>query len=632
MDFTEAEKQRIQLNIRLKQGQISPASYASAVNALRVTDTTGKIWQPDPYGSGWLYWNGSAWQTAVPPSAKEPERSKDFKEFKSSLMTVDEFRKVSKEVPLAKRPQKWWDLLSILGGVTGAVLWFLYGGIRSGQEGFDLITPLLMIGIPVILVWFRKDIDMILLPLQTQRKKISRIILIGLGIAAPFLTAWILYNIFFISQYPLMQANIILGTMISYAIVRDPVPASSQVQRQRPLTPSGIGIIFCAFLISLLTLPVMADDCASDPFNAQDCLRTNGFAETMAGAAAAGLGVLINGPIILQGILAGGSAAGSSGTMYGTGRPGDPYRDGNTIGEVGPDGKITPYPENASQPPKIYGTGTRNDPYRDYPDANNPPWKAPFGDGSVQNPYSDTAPPVFDPSPTPPDAPVQPPVTPPTSPQSPGRPRSPVGPQGPPVSPVQPPVSPVQPPVSPVQPPVSPVQPPVSPVQPPVSPVQPPMPPKPKPLTPAQRQELITQRGRLSQDVLDLQAKWKRKKWLSNTGVPRAFTIRAKHLVRAGGKATIKTVQVVTDPKGAFWDGAKEKMGIKTPLDKIKEKTFGKEVPMPEIVKEAEEADRIWRELDNELKAMPSDEQMINELHKLTGKIASIDGKLAGGT
>jgi hypothetical protein len=618
MDFTEAEKQRMQLNIRLKKGQISPASYASAVNALRVTDTTGKIWQPDPAGSGWLYWNGSAWQPAVPPLAQAPERSKDFREFKSSLMTVDEFRKVSKEVPLAKRPQKWWDLLSILGGIAAAVLWFLYGGIRSGREGFDLITPLLMIGIPVMLVWFRKDIDMILLPLQPQRKKISRIILIGLGIAAPFLTAWILYNIFFISQYPLMQANIILGTMVSYAIVRDPVPASSPVHRQRPLTPAGIGIIFCVFLISLSAPPVLADDCASDPFNAQDCLRTNGFAETMAGAAAAGLGVLINGPIILQGILAGGSAAGSSGTIYGTGRPKDPYRDGNTLGEVGPDGKITPYPENAGQPPKIYGTGTRNDPYRDYPDADNPPWKAPFGDGSVQNPYSDTAPPVFDHSPTPPDAPVQPPVTPPTSPQSPGRPRSPVGPQGPPVPPVQPPVPPVQPPVPPVQPPVPPVQPPV--------------PPKPKPLTPAQRQELITQRGRLWQEVLDLQAKWKRKKWLANIGVPRAFTLRTKHLIRAGGKATIKTVQVVTDPKGALWDGAKEKMGVKTPLDKIKEKTFGKEVPMPEIVKEAEEADRIWRELDNELKAMPSDEQMISELHKLNGKIATIDGKLAGGS
>ena len=75
---------------------------------------------------------------------------------------MDEFKKVSKDVPLAKRPQKWWDLLSILGGVVAAVLWFLYGSVRSGREGFDLITPLLMIGIPIILVWFREDIDRML--------------------------------------------------------------------------------------------------------------------------------------------------------------------------------------------------------------------------------------------------------------------------------------------------------------------------------------------------------------------------------------------------------------------------------------------------------------------------------------
>ncbi len=86
-------------------------------------------------------------------------------------MTLGEFKKLSKDVPLAKRPQKWWDLLSILGGVLGAILWFLYGGIRSGHEGFDFITPLLMIGIPVVLVWFRTDFDQILLPLQPHRKK-----------------------------------------------------------------------------------------------------------------------------------------------------------------------------------------------------------------------------------------------------------------------------------------------------------------------------------------------------------------------------------------------------------------------------------------------------------------------------
>ena len=41
-------------------------------------------------------------------------------------MTVDHFKNMSKEEPLAKRPQKWWDLLSILGGCASAVLWLVY--------------------------------------------------------------------------------------------------------------------------------------------------------------------------------------------------------------------------------------------------------------------------------------------------------------------------------------------------------------------------------------------------------------------------------------------------------------------------------------------------------------------------
>ncbi len=45
---------------------------------------------------------------------------------------------------------------------------------------------------------------------------------------------------------------------------------------------------------------------------------------------------------------------------------------------------------------KIYGTGSSNDPYRDYPDADNPPWKPQYGDGTTADPYSDTAPPVID--------------------------------------------------------------------------------------------------------------------------------------------------------------------------------------------------------------------------------------------
>jgi len=316
MNFDEAEERRKQLTGQLNAGNLAPDQYARAVNGMQVTDPRGTVWQPDPSGNGWIFWTGSAWQPATPPgiagSGKgtgiPPKSAKDFTEFKSSLMTVDEFKKMSKDVPLAKRPQKWWDLLSILGGVAGAFLWFLYGGIRSGREGFDLITPLLMIGIPVALVWFRADIDQVLLPLQPHRKKISRIILIGLGIATPFLTAWILYNIFNISQYPLMQANILVGTLAAYAITRDPQAGPGRSGKAASVAGTAM-IIFTIMICSALVAPVLADDCTSDILNAQDCLRTDGYAEVMAGLIATILSVLINGPIIAQTLLQGATGA-----------------------------------------------------------------------------------------------------------------------------------------------------------------------------------------------------------------------------------------------------------------------------------------------------------------------------------
>lgn len=337
IDFIEAEQRRTDLSRQLAQGQITPEVFTASVNALRLTDSAGRIWQPSPSAMGWLCWNGTAWQAATPPetgqgSPPAQKSAKDFNEFKSSLMTMDEFKKVSKDVPLAKRPQRWWDLLSILGGVVGAILWFLYGSVRSGQEGFDFITPLLMIAIPVIMVWFRGDIDQILLPLQPHRKKISKIILIGLGIATPFLTAWLLYNIFHISEYPLMQANMVIGTFAAYSITRDP-QVGNFLSRKGPVAGTAM-VIFTIMLCSCVIAPALADDCERDPLNAQDCLRTDGYAEAMAGLVSAILGILINGPIILQGLLqgaAGAATAGAAGAGAGV-QPPAPY-NGPYVGD-----------------------------------------------------------------------------------------------------------------------------------------------------------------------------------------------------------------------------------------------------------------------------------------------------------
>jgi hypothetical protein len=68
-------------------------------------------------------------------------------------------------------------------------------------------------------------------------------------------------------------------------------------------------IIFTIMICSALVAPVLADDCTRDPLNAQDCLRTDGYAEAMAGLIATILSALINGPIIVQTFLQGATGA-----------------------------------------------------------------------------------------------------------------------------------------------------------------------------------------------------------------------------------------------------------------------------------------------------------------------------------
>jgi hypothetical protein len=311
MDFIQAEQQRQQISGQLSRGEITRDQYTAAVNALRVTDPQGRWWQPDPSGTGWLVWSGSAWGPGVPPGAGglQPGTPKDFVEFKSRLMTVDEFRKMSKEVPLAKRPQKWWDLLSILGGVASAILWLVYSGIR---EGVDLLTPVLMIGIPVVMIWFRADLDVILLPLQQYRKNVNKLLLVGIGMAFPFLTSFILFTIG-IRNYPLIQWNMIIGTFGAYAITRNPVislPGTAvQPDAGKPPSPAphGILVIIIAAIGSFLVLPVRADDCTRDILNAQDCLRTEGYAELISGLFSTFLSGSVNGPTIIQTLSSGGA-------------------------------------------------------------------------------------------------------------------------------------------------------------------------------------------------------------------------------------------------------------------------------------------------------------------------------------
>jgi len=216
-----------------------------------------------------------------------------------------------------------------MGGVVGAIIWFAYSSIRGvSVEGIDWITPVIMIGMPVMLARYRKDIDRRLLPLQPTRQKIPKPAIFILGLATPILVAYLLYNVFGIEEYTLLHLNLIVGPLLAYTIMRTPVVEEEPMMKKTGKKGIAVGALVLACL--LLVMPVMGDDCERDPLNAKDCLRTAGTAQVISGGASLVLTILINGPIFVQGLSGGATGGGAAGG--GTGGAGSGSR-----GEVIPD-------------------------------------------------------------------------------------------------------------------------------------------------------------------------------------------------------------------------------------------------------------------------------------------------------
>jgi len=242
MSFADFQRRYRLLRSQLDAHQISPQAFAAQVNQLRLQDASGRWWQIDPQTGGWLAWNGAAWAPALPPStssATAPGSAQPLPAARSAARlhgiapdhapqgsgvsgALAEWRAGRKQ-PLAQRSQRWWDVTSILGGAAGGGLWMLWSSLRARLEGgVDILSPLLMLLLPVLLVTLRRPIDRLLLPLQAIRKRIPRIILVGAGLAAPLVISFLLYNKAGERNFPFLRWSVILGTLASYLIVRTP--------------------------------------------------------------------------------------------------------------------------------------------------------------------------------------------------------------------------------------------------------------------------------------------------------------------------------------------------------------------------------------------------------------------------
>lgn len=181
--------------------------------------------------------------------------------------------------------------------------------VFSRREGLDLVTPVLMVAIPLGLVWFRKETDRMLQPFQPYLRPIPKIILSIVALAVPFLVGYLLYQLPYMVEYNLLRMNVVIGVLLSYAILR--TPEGSPARRPSAVAPVVNVLVFAGlYLLYDLALnadAALADDFLTDPFNLKDGLRTTGIAPVLSGAASAVNILLVNGVELVRNFTGAGS-------------------------------------------------------------------------------------------------------------------------------------------------------------------------------------------------------------------------------------------------------------------------------------------------------------------------------------
>lgn len=238
MSFQQAMQQYHELCRQYHAGQLDYARFCQVVDELRVQDGSGSWWQLS-YDGQWLCWNGAEWLPGQPPTAAmgpqwNPDSVRQAVNYAQTTYGAAQTlasgnpaaivgRAAGVLSPLAGKSQKWWNLVSILGGGVGGGLWYWYSTLdKTANIKSDPVTALIMLAVPIVLVVFRKPLDSLLATLNPIRQKFPPLLIVGIGVAVPYLTATYLYDSAGMREYSYIRWTAFLGPLLSYLIIRTP--------------------------------------------------------------------------------------------------------------------------------------------------------------------------------------------------------------------------------------------------------------------------------------------------------------------------------------------------------------------------------------------------------------------------
>jgi hypothetical protein len=215
-----------QLTSDFNARRMDKAAYSAAVVRLQARDAEGRWWSCTPEG-GFVWYDGKRWLPGQPSMASAPGVNPP----RPSVQATPTAAGGSQTDALQRKPPlKGWrkiastPILAILPGAVIGGIWFLYTLVQlifGGTGSVDILTPVILTGVPLLLWLLRKPLEKLLLPLQKFHKSFPYALRLGTALVVPMMFGCGCSAIS-TTGYTAMHFTALISTLFGYFLLRTP--------------------------------------------------------------------------------------------------------------------------------------------------------------------------------------------------------------------------------------------------------------------------------------------------------------------------------------------------------------------------------------------------------------------------
>lgn len=202
-NFDELRQQYQELLSQKKSALLNDEQFIAEVQKLTTQDADGAFWAIEPQSGEFMIYTEQGWVFQQPEQNSNAELK-----IKQTLIKNPGCRRAL-------------GILALTLPFISGLIWFVYSSLAPGSEGWDCLTPLIIIGVPLLLLAFQRPIDSLLKPIQNMRRMAPKLVLRGAALALPFVVG-IVCSKTVGTEYQGLRLSLIICMLGAYVLLRDP--------------------------------------------------------------------------------------------------------------------------------------------------------------------------------------------------------------------------------------------------------------------------------------------------------------------------------------------------------------------------------------------------------------------------